>query len=203
MSNVDGLNQLLETILKLRSEGFESLKIDSLVQYLQDQKDRAEKISPDTEIERASSLAQLHVEAYKAGEAAKLSAQSLNHASSLEMFRASIAAGAIARKDILLVNGGAAVAFLALFGHFVASKIPHAIEGFIPALLAFVVGVAAGTTTSAMTYVSQWGYEEDLPHWRHKVGVAAHIGAILTWLTASGAFVLGAIYAARAFLNLS
>ncbi|WP_150115700.1 hypothetical protein [Xanthomonas phaseoli] len=196
------MQQLGDVIAKMKADGLESVQIDSLLHYMQEI-GREGLQAPDDDNARKNSLAQIQVEAYKAREAANLSAQSLNHASALEMFKATVSTGAIARKDVLLINGGASVAFLALFGHFVASKNAGAIEAFVPALVAFVCGVAAASLTSGLTYLSQWGYEEDYPHWRHKLGVCAHVGAILSWLGASAAFVGGAFMAAESFLDLS
>lgn len=103
---------------------------------------------------------------------------------------------------MLWINAGAAVALLALSGHFVGSGNAAEAKIFAPALVAFVVGSLLAVATSGLSYVSQWGYEDDPPTRRHRLGVIAHFAAVANWVGAGALFVAGALSAASAFSSL-
>lgn len=203
MDSRDGLQVLRDTVAKAKDDGSQSMQLDILLQVLDELLALPDRHDPETELARKNILGQLEIEIYKADHAAALSTQALNHESALEAFRSTIAAGTIARKDILWINGGASVAILALFGHFVSSSNVSAIPGFIPSITAFVTGVVAAVLTSGLTYLSQWGYQQDEIRWKKRTAVSAHIGALSAWIVSCSAFAAGAFLAARAFMSLA
>jgi len=152
-----------------------------------------------TEPDRKRAIAALHIAAFNSERAAVLQHQALIANSDLEVFRATIQAGAIARKDLLFINGGASVALLALLGHFVASGKVQATTAFSPVLLCFSIGVAACAFCSASTYASQWFYQNEVEGKRPTLAWAFHGIALIAWLGGAASFIYGAALAARIF----
>lgn len=115
-----------------------------------------------------------------------------------------LAAGAI--KTALLLNGGAAIALLALLGNFAsAEKSPlGSIEQLKCALMWFVAGLACAGATSIVAYISQLTlYDEvNLPHaprrpWR-KSNPMVGLGVALVSFSVA-LFVFGCVSAQSAF----
>lgn len=79
----------------------------------------------------------------------------------LEQFNATIRSGQGALKSMFLVNGGAAVAVLALIGHLSTSPIGAArASSFALPLSCFAAGLAFTTMASGFTYLSQRAYSQ-------------------------------------------
>ncbi len=74
----------------------------------------------------------------------------------LELFKSVIESGHAALRSLFLLNGGAAVAVLALVGHLStsATTAPH-VNKFACPLLWFAVGLALAATASGFTYLVQ------------------------------------------------
>lgn len=202
MSDKDALEELLETLRKMESEGSHTVQTASLIAYLEHEISSPARSRQEEELARKKALAELQIEAFRAESAASLATQAHQHSTALEMFRTTISSGLSARRDMLWINAGAAVAILALSGHFVASGNASEAKVFAPALVAFVMGALLAVVTSGLSYVSQWGYEEDAPSRRYRLGLITHIAAIATWLGAGGLFVTGAFSAAATFSSL-
>lgn len=152
-----------------------------------------------TELERKRAIADLNIAAFNSERAAALQHQALTASSDLEQFRVIIQAGAIARKDLLIINGGASVALLALLGHFVASGKIQATTAFAPVLLCFSIGVAMCALCSASTYVSQAFYQHEIEGKRPVWAWTFHGLALAFWLGGAASFVYGAVGAANIF----
>jgi hypothetical protein len=86
------------------------------------------------------------------------------------------------------MNGGAAVALLALVGH-LASVDAGRIRGLAPSLATFVTGVLVAALASGATYISQWFYASN-QSW-DKTGLAFNILAILLGLGSYVVFAVG------------
>jgi len=79
--------------------------------------------------------------------------------SGLELFRSVIQSGHAARKSLFLLNGGAAVAVLALVGHLSTSAITAGlVNKFACPLLWFAVGLVLAATASCFTYLVQTAF---------------------------------------------
>lgn len=152
-----------------------------------------------TESERRRAIAELHLAAYTSQRAAELQHLALVASSDLEAFRVTIQAGAIARKDLLIINGGASVALLALLGHFVASGKMQATMTFAPVLLSFSLGVVMCALCSGFTYASQAFYQHAVEDKKPKLALIFHGLALASWIGGAGSFVYGAVGAASLF----
>jgi hypothetical protein len=77
----------------------------------------------------------------------------------LELFKSVIQSGQAALKSLFLLNGGAAVAVLALIGHLSTSTIAAAqVNKFAVPLLSFACGLAFAAMASGFTYLVQRAY---------------------------------------------
>ncbi|WCE03177.1 hypothetical protein [Pseudoxanthomonas sp. JBR18] len=199
MEGREALQELKEEVQKVIDQG-QALSPEGLIQYVDLLLDSLEpQRDPATELERKKAISELHLAAYNSDRAAALQAQALNAASDLEAFRTVIQAGGIARKDLLVVNGGASVALLALLGHFVSTGKAQATTAFAPVLQSFAAGVALCVLCSALTYVSQIFYQHDETRASRFAAWAFHFLAVVAWVGGGTGFVLGAFKAANIF----
>jgi hypothetical protein len=99
-------------------------------------------------------------------------------------------------KASLLINGGAAVALLALIGN-LAAKTPsaEAIPGLVISLTYFATGVFATAVSSGAGHLA--GLSQ--LHERQKLGFAFNVLAILATFSSLACFAAGCYRAARAF----
>jgi len=199
MKGREALQELKQEVQKIIDQG-QALSSEGLIQYVdlllaEQEQDQ----DPATELERKKAISELHLAAYNSDRAAQLQAQALNAASDLEVFRTVIQAGGIARKDLLLVNGGSSVALLALLGHFVSTGKAQATTAFAPVLEWFAIGVALCLLCSALTYVSQAFYQHDEARAQRIAAWLFHALAVVAWVGGGAGFVLGALKAARIF----
>lgn len=191
------LKELKEEIQKIVSQG-QNLNPQGTIDYINL---LLEEVAGEdaSESERRRAIADLHLAAYTSERAAALQHQALIASSDLEAFRVTIQAGAIARKDLLIINGGASVALLALLGHFVASGKMQATMAFAPVLLSFSLGVAMCALCSASTYVSQAFYQHEIEGKKPMLAWIFHGLALAFWLSGAASFVYGAVGAATLF----
>jgi hypothetical protein len=83
------------------------------------------------------------------------------HHGDLELFKSVIQSGESARKSFFLLNGGAAVAVLALIGHFSTSATTAAqVNKFAVPLLFFACGLLFAAMASGGTYLVQKAYAD-------------------------------------------
>ncbi len=138
----------------LRQEGGSSVTAESLEQLL-DHLDsgQAEKdIAALVDAEKEMALAKHR------GDLAEYSAKAN---SQLELFKSVIQSGESARKSFFLLNGGAAVAVLALIGHLSTSTITAAqVNKFAVPLLFFACGLLLVALASGGTYLVQKAYAD-------------------------------------------
>lgn len=199
MESREALEELKNEVQKIIDQG-QVLSPDGVIQYIDLLlAEREQEKDPATELERRKAIADLHVAAYNSERAAALQAQALNAASGLEAFRAVIQTGGIARKDLLLVNGGASVALLALLGHFVSTGKAQATTAFVPVLQWFALGVALCVLCSGLTYVSQAFYQYEESRTPRLTAWVFHALALAAWVGGGVGFVQGALNAARIF----
>jgi len=91
--------------------------------------------------------------------------------------------------EVLLINGGAAVAVLAFVGGlWPQSSASPAIGSLALALLYYVFGVLTAAVASGATYFSQDGYGQEFGRASDIVGRVGHILAVLGVLIAYGLF---------------
>lgn len=111
----------------------------------------------------------------------------------LENFRSVILSGQAALKSMFLINGGAAVAILALVGHLSTSEISAAkVDKFAGPLCLFAVGLVFTTTAAGFTYLAQRAYSKRGKGRRHgdrlnNMIVLLSIGSLL-------AFIVGGVF---------
>ena len=116
----------------------------------------------------------------------------------VEMFRGLIAFALAALKSIIIINGAAAVAILALLASvwgkdaMVARDMAAAIK---PAMLLFVVGVAAGSFATALAYLTQVVFLETK---MLKLGATFRVLALLAGFASLAAFGFGAVLTVNA-----
>ena len=106
--------------------------------------------------------------------------------SNLEMFRSVIAAGQVAMRNMIIINGGACVAILAFVGGIFDKNEPLA-RSLSSALLYFGTGVLTGGFVAGFTYLSQCAYHEN----QRKLGDYIRFICIILGLISYGLFALG------------
>lgn len=112
----------------------------------------------------------------------------------LAFFRSIIASGQAALKSMFLINGGAAVAVLALIGHLSTSaNSSPTVSRFALPLLCFAFGLLLTTTASGLTYLAQKAYSERSKGRRrgNRIGICI----VLLSIAALAAFVIGCGFA--------
>ena len=112
----------------------------------------------------------------------------------LELFKSVIQSGQAALKSFFLLNGGAAVAVLALIGHLSTSSITAAqVNKFGRPLLSFACGLAFTTLASGLTYLVQKAYSPPKKNRR----LAERLNALVILMCAASlvAFIVGCGFA--------
>jgi len=111
----------------------------------------------------------------------------------LENFKSVIVSGQAALKSMFLINGGAAVAILALIGHLSTSEISAAKVGkFAIPLSCFALGLVFTTTAAGFTYLAQRAYSKRGKGRRH----GNRLNAIIVLLSIASllAFMVGCAF---------
>lgn len=118
------------------------------------------------------------------------------HRSETEMFKSVLDAKAAFLKAVMLMNGGAAAAMLALLGHLAVKEVQVLkLTALGMATGIFGLGVFATSATTAFAYISQW---------RLYNGKKAWCTNALAWMFATGSmvcFLAGLAQALQAFLS--
>ena len=201
---------LREDIVIAKNQGLESFTTDQLFSWVGRAEVNArpleephEQETYDQEKERLKRDHDYKVEMTKWAEEVKhINASSLEHikyqqAGQLEVFKGAIRFGEIALKSSLLVNGGAAVAFLAFIGTlWTGSKEnPQSILHLAGPLMMFVWGVLFGAVSSGLAYLTQITYSEGSLRW----GNILRVFTVLSVFGAYICFLMGAIEAGQIF----
>jgi hypothetical protein len=125
-----------------------------------------------------------------------------NHEWYLENDRSTIAFSQAAQRNLILINAGAAVALLAFMGNLLTKGL--SVTSFVPAMAWFAAGVALGTLTSALAYVTQllYGSKDEngsRDEKRVKLGEICHRASIAMGLATLAVFVGGCMVTCSAF----
>lgn len=125
-----------------------------------------------------------------------------DHESNLELLRASVQTGEMALKMALLINGGAAVAFLAFLGTAWASVSSVGAKALLAgAMFSFVKGVLAVGFAAAFGYICQIGFAGQLGKQSEKIGEVFRVFAILLVFWSFWEFYAGCSMTVDAFLG--
>ena len=173
---------VLAELAKLQAAGQRVVDIAPLVSFLRAVESQAPVDAEIRKLQHDSALAQYRAERDIA----------------LEMLRSVIETSKTALTAIILVNGGASVALLALVGSLTAGKPTAGIAAaLVNALVAFASGVLLGAVATGTTYLTQYCYEQ---HFRRSA-VGFHVFTVLLVLSSYAAFAIGVICAYHAFIK--
>ena len=137
-----------------------------------------------------------HAELVHQSDLASYSAQS---ASGLELFKSVIEMAKTTVTSLILINGGSAVALLALIGHLASGgNSPTPISSFAKPLLYFVIGVFAAAFFGGLIFLTQKLYSE---RWTRCANVASWIAA-LVGLGSFAAFGAGSYFGYKVFAGM-
>jgi hypothetical protein len=179
-------------IARLRTEGAASVTIASLETLLAAVETHIAQHPNDPLIEVAIENARLE-------QALEIAVFESRSASALELFKSVIATAKVAIKSLLMINGGAAVALLALIGH-LATTLSHgiAIQALAVPLAYFVSGVWFAATFAGLVALSQKLFAEN---WNRTGNASAGVSIFLGILSLA-AFARGSYLAYFAFLTI-
>ncbi|WP_416355544.1 hypothetical protein ACLNGM_15000 [Aureimonas phyllosphaerae] len=170
----------------LKEGGAQVIEVDNLLNYL-----RGIEASPEPEPPEAT------LERYKAELAQGVEAYKYTTAATLEEFRSIIQMGQTATRFMVLINGGAAIAILALLGN-LARLDGNAVQNYASCLLPFVAGTLGGALVAGFTYLSQACFASKKP-WVQKLGYAFQATCIALGIAAFSAFGVGSWWTYEAF----
>jgi hypothetical protein len=179
-----------------KESGLSDVSLDSLTKLV-DMIEAESRRTPEN-VEHA----QARIEQFKSSLVDWQNGNQRDHESMLEMLRATIATSHLAIKSALLINGGAAVAFLAFLGT-AWSRFSGAM---VKALLAsslehFVVGVMFTGVGAGVAYICQAGFGGDLGKHSEKIGELLRWVATLLVLGSFWQFYEGCQSALQAFIS--
>jgi hypothetical protein len=144
MTGKDAIHIIHENVRAVQETGVSSIPIEALQRLL-------DHLDSD-QAEKDMALAKHR------GELAKYSAEAN---AQLELFKSVILSGESARKSFFLLNGGAAVAVLALIGHLSTSAITATqVSKFAFALVSFACGLLFAAGASGGTYLVQKAFAD-------------------------------------------
>jgi len=195
--NADNVIQIIRREIALAdAQGVEQVSLANLTNLADILDEEAKKTPQDV------SVIDARLEQFKAQLVREHSEEQRAYDASLEMQRATIATGELALKSTLLINGGAAVAFLAFLGN-AWSKIGSASAklALATALEMFVFGVIATGVGIAFAYIAQAGFGDEFGEHSDWIGAGARAIAIVLVFLSFFLFYLGCRSATAAFLN--
>ncbi|MFC6122584.1 hypothetical protein ACFPZP_16135 [Citrobacter bitternis] len=148
----------------LKEDGQKEVNINVLINYL-------DKLNDDNIRER-----DVEIEAMKLENQAQLNLQQHNLATYLETFKVTITAGSNAVKALMLLNGGASVAFLAFIGNlWISGKMNDALPLLVNALTTFCYGVGLAVCCSGFTYFCQFLVQLNFIKDMKSLSISAHL----------------------------
>lgn len=163
---------------------------------LQAELDKA-RLSLQQQIEADTHRAKAEIDAHYAHWKLGVERETATH---LTMFKAIVDFALAAIRGLIIVNGGAIIALLALLGHLWdqdAASAQAVIRAIRPALYCFVAGTGGGVLTAALAYLSQVLFQELGS--RRWLGEVFRVPALVVAMGSLVAFTLGAIWAVNAF----
>ena len=144
----------------------------------------------------------LELEKFRSDLAGSLAYREHVHSWNLESFKQVIALGQSTLKNIMLINGGAAVALLAFLGNLLGKS--NSAVGLLPfagSMRVFVIGVFLSAVAYALTYFSQLFYN-GAKSWQQRTGLVLHVLTSVAGAASLGAFLCGANRAYLGFVAL-
>lgn len=173
---------LKSSVAASKESGVENISLCDLDAY-------AEKLAETvTQTPEDVAAGEAAMERYRADLNELISTRQQQHEHNLEMLRAVITVGQSALKSALLINGGAAVALLALVGKIWSSNgLKPAMGALATAVLFYVFGVLSAAVAAGATYISQAGYADEFGSLSYAIGRVGHVFAVLGVV---GAYVL-------------
>ena len=146
MNSQELLESMRQEVARVKATGQQGVTLDDLDNYF----------SRFQQCTSAGSSDQLTVAPQKAQYEMALAHYNWQKDSSLEMFRSVINAGQSALKAAMLMNGGAAVALLALLGHAASDASTKSLVAKLASpLFLFVLGVLSSCVATGVNYVTQ------------------------------------------------
>ncbi len=182
METKDALNHIREALKQLEASGQQLVSVKALGDYLNQLEKNATMSIEFQKLQHESNLAH-----YRATREA-----------ALDMFRSVIGFAQYALKTIILVNGGAAVAMLALIGNIWSKESSVEVAKAIACSEAyFAFGVLIGAIATSTAYFTQYFYERASKY--PNVAIGFHIATIVLVVGSYVTFGLGVYAAYSAF----
>ncbi len=153
MDGKDLIQFMKESIQQARSQNLSQATIGDIENWVS----QLEKINNENPTHPPS---EIELEKYKSRNLRWIEDVKLFNARNLEVFKAVFQFGIFALKTILLINGGAAIAWLAFMGTLVTHKPEISILFLTRPLLNFSFGVLVAALASGATYLTQAFYGE-------------------------------------------
>ena len=173
---------LKSSIAATRESGVDTVSLSDLEAYAHKLSETASETPEDVAVGEAA------MERYRAEHDVWISSRQQLHEHNLEMLRSVITVGQLALKSALLINGGAAIALLALVGQVWSSNDGKlALGSLATALLYYVFGVLSAAVAAGTTYISQAGYAGEFGSASLFIGRLGHVATLLGVI---GAYVL-------------
>lgn len=179
MSENQIISRVKTDLERLKKEGLKEFDIDIFINYL-------DKVGDENAKNKDIELEMLKLE-----NQAKLNLQQHNLTTYLETFKVTITAGSNAVKALMLLNGGASIAFLAFIGNlWISGKMNESIPMLVIALRAFCYGVGLAVCCSAFTYFCQYLVQLNFEKDSQSLSKAAHAMNIVAVLCGIASIIL-------------
>lgn len=183
MKAIELANDLREALVKAKSQGIEQVRIEQLLNYLDQVRDDDDVTSTNHELMKAQFS--LNIEHSRQ-----------THESGVEAFKAAVTSGQSAIRSLFILNGGACIAMLAFIGHLATDNSRDLVGPFAWTLLAFAAGVFAAAVTSGLTYLTQVLFADDDTE---KFGFGLQFASVAVGLSSLLCFAIGMRRAYEAF----
>ncbi len=156
MNILSFINDLRSAIGHAKANGQDSILIENLNAYLDENEKIAKNLKGLSEIEENNEreVAQRNFEN-------EIKVAQIQSVASLELFKSVVEAGLTALKSAIIINGAAAVALLAFIGGIINTAENRAsISGIGEALLIFTTGVGLAGLATGLRYINQWLFHD-------------------------------------------
>ena len=188
------LQKIIDDIVDFKKTNQSVVAVDALIAYLSVFK---KDVSEQEHFDELRHSAQL--EEYKAKNASQLAEYEAQNSRALAMFDSVISYGQMSLKSAILINGGAAVAILALIGNIWSQHIsPPTVELLARSILLFSLAALGGAFGIGCTYLCQKLYAGGYRRLGHTL-----TGFVILFVVfvCYGGFVWGVFDAYHAFLG--
>jgi len=196
MLTSDVISILRKEIESAKTKGLSEVSLESLAKLVTVIEEESRRTPENVELQQAN------LEQFKSHLAAWQNNNQRDHESRLEMLRATIATAHLAIKSVLLINGGAAVAFLAFLGTAWSRFTGAAVKALLASSLEhFVIGVMCTGIGTVAAYLCQAGFGGDLGRHSQMIGEVMRWIALLVVVVSFWQFYLGCSTALQAFVS--